>query len=115
MKKLSVQTSIALVLLLSGCSLHSGYMTNSASLSSSNFSYVKTNLKGYSKAVYVFGIGGLDHDALVDEAKRNLLDTTPLKDNQALVNITLSWKSSFVIPLVITRRCTITADIVEFK
>jgi hypothetical protein len=101
--------------LLSSCAAHHGYMVNSAALSSNNFSYVKKDLKGTARATYVFGFGGLSKMALVDVAKKDLLSANPLKDNQAIVNLTVNWKSTFVLPFAITNRCTVTADIVEFK
>ena len=97
------------------CAFHSGYMVNSASLSSNNFTYVEKDITGSAIATYVLGLGGNDRMALVNEAKNNLLADYPLKSNQALVNLTVNWKNSFVLPLVITTRCTITADIVEFR
>ena len=90
-------------------------MVNSASLSSNNFTYVKKDVNGTAMATYVFGLGGLSIMAIVDDAKKDLLSANPLKDNQALVNLTISWKKTFVLPFAITNRCTVTADIVEFK
>lgn len=104
-----------LIPLLSSCAMHKGDMLNSASLGNTKFTYVKKDIKGTTSATYFLGFGGLSKDAIVDDAKRDLLAGNPLKDNQALVNLTISWKSTFVLPLVITKRCTITADIVEFK
>lgn len=103
------------VFLLSGCAMHSGYMTGSAALSSNNFSYIKRDLEGESTALYVFGLGGLAKAAIMDEAKRDLLAANPLGDNQALANVTVSWKYTYVFPFAMTNKCTVTADIVEFK
>ena len=66
-------------------------------------------------ATYVFGLGGLSKKTLVDVAKKDLLSENPLNDNQAMVNLTVNWKNTFVLPFAITNRCTVTADIVEFK
>jgi hypothetical protein len=95
--------------------MHQGFILNSASLGSNNFKYVKKGVVGTSMATYVFGLGGNAKMAIVDQAKRNLLSTNPLQDNQVLANITISWKSTFVLPFAITNRCTVTADIVEFR
>jgi hypothetical protein len=117
MKKRFLKTAMTLfvISLLSNCAMHQGYMVNSAALSSNNFTYVKKDLKGTAMATYVFGLGGLSKMALVDVAKKDLLSANPLKDNQALVNLTVNWKNTFVLPFAITNRCTVTADIVEFK
>lgn len=107
---------LPILLSLNSCiALHSGYITNSAALSRGNFKYVTMDAQGTSKALYIWGIGGLDRNAMVSEAKEKLLDQYPLEDNQALVNVTVNWKSSFYLlfPLA-TKKCTVTADIVEF-
>ena len=94
---------------------HSGYMVNSASLSSNNFHYVQTDAFASAKCTYFLGLGGVQHDALVGEAKQNLYYKTGLLDNQVLANVTVNWKTKFSwFGLVITSKCTVTADIVEF-
>jgi len=107
--------TIFVISLFSSCAMHQGYMVNSASLSSNNFKYVKRDLQGVAIVTYVIGFGGLSKMAIVDAAKKDLLSTYTLRDNQALVNLTVNWKSTFVIPFAITNRCTITADVVEFQ
>ena len=119
MKKIITNSFIAIsiAILFSGCfALHSGYMTDSAALGSANFVYVKHGINGMAKATYVFGIGGLNTQALVAEAKQNMMGYYPLKDNQTLTNITLNWKSThWFLGIVNTTTCTITADVVEFR
>lgn len=71
---------------------------------------------GTATATYILGIGGLNRQALVEEAKSELKKVLPLSDNQAYVNITVNWKTSYIIFGVIMKvKCTVTADIVEFK
>ncbi|MBL7791123.1 MAG: hypothetical protein JNK77_02280 [Saprospiraceae bacterium] len=101
---------------LTNCAFHYGNFHNSAALSSANFYYIKKDAQGTATATYVFGlIGGLSSTALVDRAKKALLAANPLKENQALVNITVDWKRTFVLPFAVNNRCTITADIVQFR
>jgi len=100
---------------LLSCGIHNGYMNNSASvLSEANFSYTQLGLRGTSKTTKVFGIGGLGKEALIAEAKKTMLFSNKLQPNQALANVTVDWKTSFFI-LVFTTKCTVSADIVEFK
>lgn len=106
---------LAASLLLGGCATHGGYVTNSASLSTNNFAYVSKTVQGVAKATYVLGIGGLSRQALVEEARRDLLENYHLKDNQALVNITVSFKATFVIPIFMEHKCTVSASIVQFN
>ena len=105
---------IAVMAIFSSCAMHTGEMLSSASLSTSNFSYIKNDVLGTAKATYIFGIGGLSKRALVNNAKKQLLESNPLKNNQTLANITINWRTTFFL-LGFSKRCTITADIVEFK
>ena len=107
---------IIITILISSCSAyHGGYLTNSASLSSGNFSYVKMNVKGTSTTTYVIGVGGIAKETLVNNAKQDLLTSNPLQNNQDLVNLTVNFKTSYYLGIVITVKCLVAADIVEFK
>lgn len=101
------------VLSFSSCAVHNGYMNNSAFLSQANFSYVNTNISGTASTLKILGIGGLEKQAIVAEAKSDMLKKHHLKPNQTLANITVNWKMGFYF-IVITNECTVTADIVEF-
>lgn len=113
-KLLSLVFTAAIISLFSSCAFHGGYMANSASLGRANFSYVHRHATGSATASYVFGFGGLAKNALIDEAKQNMLQSTPLADNQALANITVNMKGSYFY-VYNTVTCTVTADIVEFN
>ncbi len=103
------------VIFLSGCAAsHLGFMSDSASLSSNNFKFVKP-AQGYAETTIIFGIGGLKKDALVAEAKSDLLQKNPLKDGQTLANVCVDFKYTFYFGIVIVTRATVTGDIVEFK
>ena len=118
MKNIIFKSTVILffTVLLTSCSAgHMGYMANSASLSSANFTYVKQNIKGESKATYVLGLGGLAKETLVNDAKQKMLLENPLKSNQALVNLTVNFKISHFLLFYAKTKCIVTADIVEFK
>jgi hypothetical protein len=119
MKKIILKSAMAVVFALSiaSCSaVHSGSMENSASLGSANFSYVKQNIKGESQATYVLGIGGFAKEALLNDAKQKMIAENPLRDNQTLANLTVNYKKSYYLGLIYsTVKCTVTADVVEFK
>jgi hypothetical protein len=106
--------SLSVLVLLSSCAAHTGYMANSASLDKANFSYVAPNISGKASATYIFGFGGLNREALVNEAKQAMLAQHPLKDNQALANLTVNFKISTIL-IYSSVKCTVTADVVEFK
>lgn len=108
--------SFVIVVLLSGCfAVHNGIMTSSAALSAANFSYVKQNIKGKASATYFLGIGGLLKESLIAEAKKDMLEKNPLQSNQALVNLTVSYKTDYQLGIMCVVYCVVTADVVEFK
>ena len=113
MKKLFLL--LILSILLTGCgAVLGGSFSGSAALSQKNFSYIR-NVKGSSQATYILGIGGLSREGLAKEAKEEMLSKTPLKDNQAIANVTVDYKTSNFLGIYATVKCVITADIVEFK
>ncbi len=68
---------------------------------------------GYSKATRVLGFGGLNKDALVLEAKRNLYLSNRLEEGQIFSNFTIDFKESFYLLVVHTTSVTVSADILE--
>lgn len=111
MKK--ILTFLSLAFLLTSCAFHMGSMNSSASLSSNNFKYVKL-ASGQAETIKFLGLGGLSKEGLVAEAKKNLLKNNPLKDGQALANIVVDFKYTYLL-LLINTKAIITADIVEFN
>ncbi len=115
MKRLNVLFFVVIIsFMLSGCATHMGYMNSSAALGDNNFTYAQKHISGSAKTTYILGIGGLGKEALVDEAKQNMLANYELKPGQSIANITVNWKTSFFF-VVWSAKCTVTADIVEFK
>jgi hypothetical protein len=115
MKKNLLKTIAGFLIIsaLTSCAFHSGMMNNSVQLNQNNFKYLR-NASGVAKTTKIIGIGGNDRQALVAEAKKDLLDNYPLKDGQALANIVVDFKTSIFL-VVIETKVTVTADIVEFK
>jgi hypothetical protein len=114
-KHITIYASITIILFSSCAGIHSGFVNNSASLNSANFSYIKKDVQGKSSALYVLGIGGLAKQSLINEAKANMLENNQVKDNQAIANTTVTYKKSYFLGIVSTVECTISADIVEFR
>ena len=106
--------SLTFIFILSGCALHDGYINNSAALGDNNFSYIHKDMRGTASTVKVFGIGGLGDSGLVEMARLDMLGDVELQSNQALVNVSVSWKNSWVF-FVRKDQCIVTADIVEFN
>lgn len=118
MKKNRLFTILSLLLLSSCSSVLSGYNsfgTNTV-LSQANFDYVKKNVTGKSEVHYILGLGGNKKQAMINEAKQDLLQNYQLKSNQSLANVTVDFKYSTVLGLVSQKiTCTVNADIIEFK
>lgn len=107
---------VSISIFLTSCAAAlSGMVTNSAALGQANFTYVKKNIRGTAKATYILGVGGMSREALVQEAKENMLANMPLKANQAIANVIIDYKvSSTFVGFVLTHKCTVSADVVEF-
>jgi hypothetical protein len=67
---------------------------------------------GYSKANYFLGLGGTKKDAMLNDAKRHMYLSYPLKPNQVFDNITLDRKSTYVFPFAKTE-VILVADVIE--
>lgn len=103
-------------LFLTSCTLYQGGMLPSASLNENNFQYLHHSIRGESKATYYMGIGGMRRDALVAEAREAMLAEHPLQDGQALVNVTVDYRQTYIIFQLYRRvTCIVTADVVQFK
>ncbi|MFT4753207.1 MAG: hypothetical protein ACI85Q_000745 [Salibacteraceae bacterium] len=100
-------------ILFSSCAFHSGLMTGNTSITNSDFKYVAL-AQGSAITTHVFGIGGLKKKALVFEAKKDLLKNYPLRKGQALANVTVDLKRTYVFCVVRTRM-TVTADVIDFN
>jgi len=111
--KILKNISLALAaIVFSSCAIHVGMITGDASISTNNFKMIGM-AKGTATTTKIFGLGGLGKDALVNDAKKDLLQNNPLKDGQALANLTLDFKNSYIL-FVNKQKVTIGADIVEF-
>jgi hypothetical protein len=107
--------SLAITASISSCtSFGSGPIIGSASLQANNFSYVSQKAMGKATVTRFMGLGGGARQALAAEAKQNLLKNYPVKDGQALANVTIDYKASYIL-IISTLTCTVTADIVAFK
>jgi hypothetical protein len=104
---------VVLAIMTSSCGMHHGMGMSNASLSENNFKMVRY-AQGSVKTTKIFGLGGLAKNALVAEAKEQMMSSYPLQDGQALANMTVDFKTSIIF-FVITTKVTVTADIVQFQ
>ncbi len=102
------------IFITSCASLNSGYITGVAPAVKNNFNYI-ANVYGKSQATYILGIGGMDREGLVREAKNNLITNNSVEDGQMLVNFTVDEKKTFYLGIVHVHTVIVSADILEFK
>ncbi len=108
MKKLSILPAI---LILSSCVVtHTGNISSSSI--GKNVVYEDIAL-GVSQSNKLLGLGGASQDAMVLEAKRELIKNRSLKSNEEYVNFTVDFKKT-VWPLFVQDKVTVTADVIRF-
>jgi hypothetical protein len=67
---------------------------------------------GSASVTKVFGLG--KNDALMFQAKKDMMQNYPLKEGQSFANITVDTSHSAFL-IFNTEKITVTADVVEFK
>ena len=102
------------LIFLAGCSFHKGMISPSyVQFTSPNFNYVNS-IEGEASAIYILGIGGLEINGLVNEAKTNMYSNFFLKKNQVITNVTEDVKKTLFLPFFTKHKVIITADVYEF-
>lgn len=121
MKKLRLlPLFIGLLFLSTSCALHDGLTNNLnhnntvVELSDNNYQVIDY-VKGNASCTYIFGIGGLDKDALVEKAKSEMYRKADLQGKaRALTNISIDTQYSFF-PIVRKMSVTASGHVVEFE
>lgn len=108
-----IVTILTIALLTTSCAYHGGIMTGNASLSNNNFKIIGV-AKGVASTTKIIGMGGLDKQSLVYEAKKDLYKNFPLKPGQALANISVDFSDAFYFILNKTT-VTIHAEVVDYN
>ncbi len=104
---------ITLVFCLTSCSaFHSGVFQSSTALNNGNFTIEKM-VTGHSHTFHFLVFGGLNKQALVLEAKKDLYAQHLLKKGEAFANVTVDFKRTFYLVCMRTD-VTISADLVQF-
>jgi len=98
------------ILILSSCGSHIG--TLSSDFINSDYQYAD-QAYGFSQTSGLGVIGGMSKDALVLEAKNNLMKNRPLSAGESYVNFTVDFTHKYF--LVFKLKCTVTADVVKEK
>jgi len=102
---------ISLVFFLGSCAFHSGTL-NSTTTAEPVFH--KDIGVGVASTHLVFGLGGLSKDALILEARKNLMENRPLEGAEQYNNISTDFKRT-VFLMVFKTKVTMVADVVAPK
>jgi hypothetical protein len=106
--------SLMAPLLASSCmAVHSGMINSNTNISAGNFHILGPAI-GTAKTNVFLGIGGLNHTALVDEARRAMCAKQPLRMGQAYANTSVDFDLRYYFGLVVRTTCTVTTDILQF-
>lgn len=119
MKKI-ILLSILVLLITTGCAFHSGLTRNlnenqtQVVLSKNNFKVIKT-VYGYSRTLKVFGIGGLSKQALIAEARNDMLQNVQMEGtSRALINEVVEVKRTYYYIFASEFKVTVSATVIEF-
>ena len=93
------------------CATHNG--TISSSSINQNVKYLDIAY-GVTQINKYFGLGGLSQDAMVLEAKRELIKNRPLRQNETYSNFTLDFKNTYILFYCQTK-VTMSADVIRFS
>lgn len=102
--------SLTIIVFLSGCAFHSGMMTANPEYIKPEYE-LKSTVRASAKSTRIFSIGGLGKEALVAEAKDNLYEFYPLRNQEAYVNLSVDFRD-FIFLFYHRTKATITADII---
>jgi len=98
-------------LILSSCAFHRGTIDMSPYLKGMSY---KKDAIGVAEYTTILGIGGLSRDAIVNEAKKEMIKNYPLSDNETYINYTLNFKTSLYF-IAAKTKVTLTAEVVEYS
>lgn len=102
---------ITVAALLGGCAFHSGQLV--ADVPNAPVKHVDMAV-GVAQSTKVFGLGGVGKDALLFEARQQMITNRPLVDDEAYNNYTVDYKRTYFIVGSKTK-VTVTADVVAPK
>jgi hypothetical protein len=98
------------ICLLSSCATHTGMISSSPISKGVKYEDIAYGVAQVNKFL---GIGGISQDALVLEAKRELMKNRPLRQNEVYINFTVDFKRTYVL-LYSQTKVVMSADVVCF-
>ena len=107
--------TFAFLITLSGCTVtHQGMITAPQSSSPNDDIVVVDKVFGYSRANYIFGLGGWHSQGLANQSMKNLMLSVDLNEGHFLENLTYDMRTDWTFfPLFLKREALISADLVQ--
>ncbi len=108
---MKIRSLLSLILILTSCAFHSGTLTSNVTAEPVVHKDIAVGVASTNR---VLQIGGLSKDALISEARKNMVRSRPLEGAEQYNNIEVNFKNTFYI-LGHKTKVTITADVIEPK
>src|ERR1035437_4337245 len=110
MKKLL--TSLTIICFMTSCvTYHQGAISSSTVSRTVKYQDIAIGVSQINK---FWGLGGISKDALVLEARREMIKNRPLAPKEQYVNFTVDFKYTFW-PIVSQTKVTMCADVISFS
>jgi hypothetical protein len=97
--------------LFSGCAFHSGHVTTAPY--GANFTYLEQAF-GQAKTLKVLGIGSINRNALINEARQAMMANRPIATNEGYANVSVDIKNGYYL-LFSKTTVTVSADIIAYS
>ena len=108
MKRILYLSLAVICLIVTGCGINSSNYPNSNAntnvvIQDGQFRYLR-KVQGECEQLYVFGIGGLSKNSIVNNAIQDMYDKANLKDGQVIINITTTVGTQIYFPLICSKK-----------
>jgi hypothetical protein len=105
--------SFTLLVLINSCAFHTGTFQPSVVIPAQQYRLAGTAF-GKVATFHLLGVGGLSHDAIIYEARQQIMETYPLPKGMILANATVNVKQLFVF-IGIQTTYTVTCDLIDTR
>ena len=99
---------------LSACTIHTGAIGGGSGVITNDQFAVTRLVTGTSKTTQFLGIGGFEKDALVYEAKKNMIGGADMQPGEVIGQTTIDFKRTFFFPIQVNK-VTVSSEIIDFS
>lgn len=101
-------------ILLTACTIHTGTISGGSGVITDDRFAVTRLVMGTAKTTQFLGIGGFEKDAMVFEAKKNMIQHAEMQPGEVIGQTTVDFKRTFFFPIQ-SNKVTISAEIIDFS